>query len=171
MLERCYNPKQKYYKNYGGRGIKVCARWRKSFENFLEDMGRRPPKMTLNRIDNDGDYTPKNCNWATRKEQMRNSRLARILEYEGEKRSVPEWATKLGLPKRVIHSRLFAGWPVERALGTPYAPRVQVSAEEIAEKNDELKAVEDKIEEAKRILADAKAEEASVNRELRRLKK
>jgi hypothetical protein len=123
MLERCYNRKQKYYKNYGGRGIKVCARWRKSFENFLSDMGRRPPGLTLNRIDNDGDYTPKNCNWATRKEQTRNSRTARFIEYGGERRTVSEWADKLRVPRQVIYHRLFDGWTEERALSTPYEPR------------------------------------------------
>lgn len=120
MLWRCYEPKQKYYKNYGGRGIKVCARWRKSFQNFLSDMGPRPPGMTLHRKDNDGNYTPKNCCWATRKEQMRHSRASRILEYDGKKKSVPEWAEQLSLPGQVIHSRLFGGWSVERALSTPY---------------------------------------------------
>ena len=123
MIWRCYDKKQKYYKNYGGRGIKVCARWRKSFENFFEDMGPRPPGTTLNRIDNDGDYTPKNCNWATREEQMRNSRSVRFIEYAGERRNVSAWAEKLGIPRGIIYRRLWDGWTEKRALSTPYEPR------------------------------------------------
>ncbi len=73
MLERCKNPNHKYYKDYGGRGIQVCERWRK-FENFYADMGNCPKELTLERKNNDGNYEPSNCCWATRKEQRINSR-------------------------------------------------------------------------------------------------
>lgn len=80
MWQRCTNPKNKSFKNYGGRGITVCARWR-IFENFLFDMGPKPsPDLSLDRIDNDGNYEPSNCRWATRLVQTHNSRPRRKRE-------------------------------------------------------------------------------------------
>jgi hypothetical protein len=77
MLNRCKCKKHKQYKDYGGRGISVCSRWRGSFEAFLSDMGERPGGKTLDRIDSDGNYEPTNCKWSTRQEQNRNKRTSR----------------------------------------------------------------------------------------------
>lgn len=80
MKERCLNPNHKFYKNYGGRGIKVCDRWINSFPNFLLDMGDRPNGFTLDRINNDGNYEPSNCRWATKIEQINNRRNTKLVK-------------------------------------------------------------------------------------------
>lgn len=93
MLERCYNPNDINYKNYGGRGIVVCERWRESFENFFTDLGKKPtPKHSLERSKTDGNYEPSNCRWATRLEQNRNRRRHAWFEYNGIKLIREDWA-------------------------------------------------------------------------------
>lgn len=117
MLDRCRNPNTKGYARYGGRGIRVCARWRQSFVAFLEDMGSRPSRRhSIDRIDNDGDYEPGNCRWATRKEQMRNTRANVMVEHEGETLCLVEWAERCGISPARLWRRLHAGWSVKAAL-------------------------------------------------------
>lgn len=100
---------------YFERGIRVCERWR-SFENFLADMGERPDGMQIDRIDNDGNYEPGNCRWATQRQNCRNRRTNRMLTMHGETLSMAEWADRTGMSMFTIATRLSRGWPVERAL-------------------------------------------------------
>jgi hypothetical protein len=118
MIKRCTNPNFKRYQDYGGRGIKVCDRWM-DFANFYADMGDAPPGMSIDRIDNDGDYTPENCRWATTKQQCNNKRNNRILTLNGVSLTATQWCERIGLSQQTLASRLRAGWPVERALTEP----------------------------------------------------
>lgn len=125
MIRRCLNPDSNSFKRYGGRGIKVCERWRDSFENFYTDMGPRPPGSSIDRIDNDGDYEPKNCRWATWIEQCRNRRNNRLIEHSGKIQTLSAWAIETGIDGDSISSRLKAGWTVADALTTPPRPMRQ----------------------------------------------
>lgn len=117
MKARCHNPQNDGFADYGGRGIVVCARWRDSFEAFLADMGPRPsPRHSIDREDNDGDYEPGNCRWATQREQARNTSRNVWLEYQGERMVVSDWAARYNLTAAVLLSRIRRGWPTERAL-------------------------------------------------------
>jgi hypothetical protein len=123
MKQRCQNPRNAAYSGYGGRGIKVCARWSNSFEAFYLDMGARPSsEYTLDRIDNDGDYTPQNCRWATRTQQANNRRSNRKITFRGETHTVAEWARKLGIRQGSLLAHLDK-WSVERALTDPLRKR------------------------------------------------
>ena len=119
MRARCQKVDHKSYPDYGGRGIKVCDSWN-GFANFLADMGVRPSGKTLGRKDNDGDYEPSNCEWQTLKEQARNKRTTRYLEFNGERLAVAAWAERLGLSECTITKRIdITKWSVERTLTTP----------------------------------------------------
>jgi len=120
MKERCLNPKANRWKNYGGRGVKVCSRWVDSFENFAEDMeGTYANHLSLDRINNDGDYCKENCRWATPIEQAGNSSNAvHITLPNGEKVSLSEFARRVGLKPSLVTMRRLRGWP-EHRLGEP----------------------------------------------------
>jgi hypothetical protein len=115
MLTRCRNANTHAWHRYGGRGITVCERWL-SFENFYADMGQRPPGATLDRIDNDGPYSPDNCRWVSRKQQAQNTARVRMLEYDGKCMTLTAWAKHLGISQATLSGRLKRGWPLERAL-------------------------------------------------------
>jgi hypothetical protein len=107
MKNRCLNPNNKDYARYGGRGICVCARWRESFENFLDDMGERPDGKSIDRWpNNDGNYEPGNCRWATAKEQRENMADVHVHIIEAD----------LGVTRHAVRQRIRRGWPVEQAV-------------------------------------------------------
>ena len=117
MRQRCNNQKDVSYSNYGKRGIKVCDYWNNSFENFLNDMGKKPsPNHTLDRIDVDGNYTKANCRWADKKTQGNNRRSNIIIEYNGIKQTLTQWANMLNVNPLTMISRNRANWPIEKML-------------------------------------------------------
>lgn len=115
MRQRCENPNNPSYPRYGGRGIAVCDRWQE-FANFYADMGDRPSGKSIDRIDQNGPYSPENCRWASTKDQARNMRSNRMLSMGGETYCIAEWSERTGIATRKISQRLSRGWPVERAL-------------------------------------------------------
>jgi hypothetical protein len=117
--DRTLNPNNQNFANYGGRGIFMCLSWRQSFVCFLYDMGPRPRGATLERIDNNGPYSPENCEWATRKKQNRNRRDNVLIEYKGELKSVAEWSEQLGVNPFALYHRLQSGWTHEDTIGKP----------------------------------------------------
>lgn len=117
MMERCYRPTNIKYPIYGGSGIIVEQRWH-SFPNFLEDMGERPDKMTLDRKKTDGNYGPRNCRWATQKTQQNNRSNNRLLTFKGHTRTVAQWAEFTGIPPATIYARL-SRMSTDRALTQP----------------------------------------------------
>lgn len=121
IKNRCFSVGCKSYRDYGERGITMCQRWAESFEAFLEDMGPKPtPKHTIERIDNDGNYEPGNCRWATRTEQARNKRNNVRLVFNGNEKSLAEWAEVSGINRDCLYQRICSyGWTVEKALTTP----------------------------------------------------
>ena|SRR6185437_8936275 len=114
---RCYNPRDTGYPFYGARGIIMCERWLHSLENFVADMGLRPSlKHSIDRIDNNGNYEPGNCRWATDVEQCRNRRSNRVITFNGRTACTAEWADILGINQQIIKDRLRRGWTEADAL-------------------------------------------------------
>lgn len=118
MLDRCFNERKKdnFYKNWGGRGITVCDRW-KDFANFYNDMKEGyADNLQIDRINNDGNYEPGNCRWATRSEQNRNRRGNRVIEYNGEIMIITDWAKRYNIPLSTLRQRISYGWTLHDAL-------------------------------------------------------
>ena len=128
MLGRCRNPNHHKYHAYGGRGITVCERWL-LFVNFAADMGQPPSsEHSLDRIDNDGNYEPGNCRWATLAEQSRNRRAVIWATFNGERMCLKDAAAKAGLDYHAVYSRVTkSGWSIEAALSTPIMTNSQAA--------------------------------------------
>lgn len=119
MIGRCHNPRNSKFKSYGAKGILVCERWRSSFQNFLSDMGVRPPGTTLDRIDGKLGYNPENCRWATPKVQQSNISTNVLITFNGKTQHVSAWAEQIGLSATNLAWRLRNGWTVHDALTIP----------------------------------------------------
>lgn len=126
MKQRCSNPNVERYPLYGGRGIKVCESWNKSFSAFRDWAlsNGYSDSLTLDRINVDGDYEPKNCRWATMKQQQNNKQFNRNIEFNGETKTLSEWADHIGINVNTLNSRIdLYCWSVEKALTTPVIER------------------------------------------------
>lgn len=123
MMRRCTSPTCPSYHRYGARGIRVCRRWQQ-YTNFLADMGRRPSKeFSIERINNDGHYSPTNCRWATVREQASNTRRNRFITAKGETLTHSEWARRLGAEVSTVRSRIRLGWSEFDAVTKPIQKR------------------------------------------------
>jgi hypothetical protein len=118
MIGRYHCSTNKRYADYGGRGIRVCDRWRRSLAAFIDDMGRRPSSAhQIDRKNNDGNYEPANCRWATRVQQGRNKRNNVVLTHEGRSQPLSAWAVEIGMKYQTLVRRVrIYGWPTARAL-------------------------------------------------------
>ncbi len=124
MYQRCYNKKHPGFRHYGGRGISICPEWlgKGGFLRFYADMGDKPgPEYSIDRIDNNGNYSKENCRWATQNEQCRNRRVGVYVTWNGKTQRITEWAKEVGISEVCIASRLRMGWDVERALTHSHA--------------------------------------------------
>lgn len=119
MKARCYNKKDKDYKNYGGRGIIVSKRWINNFPKFYSDMGDKPSlKHSLDRINVNGNYTKNNCRWATAIEQNNNRNNNHNINFNGQNMTLSDWCRKIDVPVNTMINRFIRGWSIERALTT-----------------------------------------------------
>lgn len=121
IKDRCYNPNRPEYKRYGGRGIKMCDEWKNDFTAFYKDMGNRPsPQHSVDRIDQDGDYEPSNCRWATRVEQQNNMRGNVYVQYGGEVLTLGQLWRKTEVCRSTFYSWHFHGNLTKRIPGVEY---------------------------------------------------
>jgi hypothetical protein len=129
IRQRCNNPKNRGYHNYGGRGITICEEWDKSFETFYkwsyangystENQKDEKLKLTIDRIDNNGNYEPSNCRWVDRKTQASNTRIAKFFTINGETKCFSEWCRIFGIHRATFDRRIKNGWSIEKAITTP----------------------------------------------------
>jgi len=119
IKQRCHNPQNPRYKDYGGRGVTMCKRWRDNFEAFLLDVGDRPDDLTIDRIDNNRGYTPKNVRWVSRADNNRNSRRCVMVEINGVKKPINVWCREHRIPYVTYKARRRLGWDIVRAVSTP----------------------------------------------------
>lgn len=120
MIVRCFDEGHRSYPNYGGRGITVCDEWINSYVAFTRDMGPKPGRRySIERMDNNGNYCPENCKWATAKEQARNRRSSRNITAWGQTKTIAEWIESYGISHSAVSARLRAGWTAEDALSVP----------------------------------------------------
>jgi len=120
---RCIEAAHPSFENYGGRGITMCREWLDDFPAFFAHMGPCPAGKQLDREDNDGDYTPRNCRWATPQQQARNKRTSRLVSHDGRTLTIAEWSERTGVSYNAIKNRLERGWQVAAALTTPTGRR------------------------------------------------
>lgn len=119
MRRRCTDPLDAGFERYGGRGIRICTRW-SSYANFIADMGRMPtPKHTIERKNNDGNYEPSNCVWATRLDQANNRRSNHVLTHGGETLTIAQWSRRVGIPQLTLAARIRRGWSTAKSLTQP----------------------------------------------------
>lgn len=118
MKTRCLNPNFERFSDYGGRGITICEEWENDFQSFHDWSMKNgySDDLTIDRIDNDGNYEPSNCRWVTNEVQLNNSRQCNFIEFNGETHNMTEWSKILGIPRYVLSNRIHAyGWSIERA--------------------------------------------------------
>ena len=129
MKTRCYNENSPTYSRYGARGIRVCDRWLNDSQSFIDDMLPTYFKgATLDRINNNGDYSPENCRWATMKQQQNNRSSNRIVVYKGKRQTLEQWINELGLKSSTVRQRIYVyGWSLDKAFNTPVGKRRIVS--------------------------------------------
>lgn len=125
MIQRCENNRREAYKDYGGRGIKVCSEWRNDFASFCEwsVTNGYADNLSIDRIDGNGDYSPQNCRWTTSLQQNNNRRDNRKISFDGEIHTVSEWSRILNINKETIKYRLDANWPINEVLGASHKKR------------------------------------------------
>lgn len=129
MKQRCLNPNSDNYQHYGGRGIRICERWVDSFDNFLEDIGKRPTNVhSIDRLNVDGDYCPENCRWATRQEQAANRTISTKVDFRGETRDIQSWCYDLGLNYNTTWHHLNNGLTLSESTALQKKPKFSAAA-------------------------------------------